>query len=94
MLENKEFVEKTGLTGGLKGKTFVIEVNIYYLLKTFLINSLFNKIFQGFGSVGYWAAHHLQQAGAILVGVCEHDAQIYNPNGKQIKLQILASINC
>lgn len=55
MLENKEFVEKTGLTGGLKGKTFVIE---------------------GFGSVGYWAAHHLQQAGAILVGVCEHDAQI------------------
>lgn len=60
MLENKEFVEKTGLTGGLKGKTFVIE---------------------GFGSVGYWAAHHLQQAGAILVGVCEHDAQIYNPNG-------------
>ncbi|KAL4476994.1 hypothetical protein ABPG72_011691 [Tetrahymena utriculariae] len=60
ILQNKEFLEKTGLTEGLKGKTFVIE---------------------GFGSVGYWAAHHLQEAGAILVGVCEHDGQIYNPQG-------------
>lgn len=38
-------------------------------------------IIEGFGNVGYWAAHFLQEAGAILVGVCEHDGQIYNPNG-------------
>lgn len=38
-------------------------------------------IVQGFGNVGYWAAHFLKEDGAILVGVQDASATIYNKDG-------------
>lgn len=38
-------------------------------------------IVQGFGNVGYWAAHFMNQNGAILVGVQDATGTIYNPDG-------------
>lgn len=38
-------------------------------------------IVQGFGNVGYWAAHFMNKNGAILVGVQDATGTIYNPDG-------------
>lgn len=38
-------------------------------------------IVQGFGNVGYWAAHFMNKNGAILVGVQDATGTIYNPEG-------------
>jgi glutamate dehydrogenase (NAD(P)+) len=38
-------------------------------------------IVQGFGNVGYWASHFLNEDGAILIGVQDASATIYNPAG-------------
>ncbi|MFL9844407.1 Glu/Leu/Phe/Val family dehydrogenase [Flavobacterium rhizosphaerae] len=38
-------------------------------------------IVQGFGNVGYWAAHFMHQNGAILVGVQDATGTIYNADG-------------
>ncbi|HYD90952.1 MAG TPA: glutamate dehydrogenase, partial [Flavobacterium sp.] len=38
-------------------------------------------IVQGFGNVGYWAAHFMHKNGAILVGVQDATGTIYNPEG-------------
>lgn len=38
-------------------------------------------IVQGFGNVGYWAAHFLQKEGGILIGVQDASGTIYNPGG-------------
>ena len=48
-------------------------------------------IVQGFGNVGYHAALFLEQAGAKIIGVCEYNGSIYNPNGldpSQVKQHI------
>lgn len=41
-------------------------------------------IVQGFGNVGYWAAHFLERHGAILVGVQDAFGSIYNEKGIQV----------
>src|SRR5690606_38131264 len=38
-------------------------------------------IVQGLGNVGYNAAKVLMEFGAIIVGVCEYDGALYNPDG-------------
>ncbi|MDX5338923.1 MAG: Glu/Leu/Phe/Val dehydrogenase [Cyclobacteriaceae bacterium] len=38
-------------------------------------------IVQGFGNVGYWAAHFLKEQGAVLVGVQDASGSIYNSVG-------------
>jgi glutamate dehydrogenase (NAD(P)+) len=38
-------------------------------------------IVQGFGNVGYWASHFLEKEGAILVGVQDASASLWNENG-------------
>lgn len=38
-------------------------------------------IVQGFGNVGYWTAHFMNQNGAVLVGVQDATGTIYNPDG-------------
>lgn len=41
-------------------------------------------IVQGLGNVGYNAAKILQEFGAIIVGVCEYDGSLYNPDGLDV----------
>lgn len=38
-------------------------------------------IVQGFGNVGYWAAHFMHKNGAILIGVQDATGTLYNPEG-------------
>lgn len=38
-------------------------------------------IVQGFGNVGYWAAHFMKEQGAVLVGVQDASGSIYNSEG-------------
>lgn len=38
-------------------------------------------IVQGFGNVGYWAAHFMKKKGAVLVGVQDASGSIYNADG-------------
>jgi len=38
-------------------------------------------IIQGFGNVGYHSALFLEKASAKIIGICEYNGSIYNPNG-------------
>ncbi len=38
-------------------------------------------VVQGLGKVGYWAARLCREAGAVIVGIAEHDGAIANPDG-------------
>ena len=38
-------------------------------------------VVQGFGKVGYWAAQFCHEAGAVIVGISEHDGAVVNPDG-------------
>ncbi|MBP1840928.1 Glu/Leu/Phe/Val family dehydrogenase [Formosa algae] len=49
-------------------------------------------IVQGFGNVGYWASYFMDQEGAILVGVQDAFASIYQPNGIDVN-QLQSYIN-
>ena len=40
---------------------------------------------QGFGNVGYHAAKFLQEGGAVIVGVAEHNGAIHNPKGLDVE---------
>jgi len=42
---------------------------------------MFGKTFiiQGFGNVGYWAAHFISDYGGKIIGISEWDGSIYNP---------------
>ena len=41
-------------------------------------------IVQGLGNVGYYTAKFLQEAGAIIVGLCEYEGAIYNEAGLEV----------
>lgn len=41
-------------------------------------------IVQGLGNVGYHSAKFLAEFGAIIVGLCEYEGAIYNPNGLDV----------
>lgn len=41
-------------------------------------------IVQGLGNVGYSAAQVLAELGAIIVGICEYDGALYNPDGLDV----------
>ena len=38
-------------------------------------------VVQGFGKVGYWAARSCHEAGAVIVGIAEHDGAVAGPRG-------------
>ena len=40
---------------------------------------------QGFGNVGYHAARFLQEGGAVVVGVAEHDGAVHDPEGLDVE---------
>ncbi len=42
-------------------------------------------VVQGFGNVGYHATKFLQEAGAVIVGVGEHNGVIHNPKGLDVE---------
>lgn len=42
-------------------------------------------IVQGLGNVGYYSAKFLQEGGATIVGICEYEGAIYNPNGLDVE---------
>lgn len=73
-------------SGGLEGRDratgFGVVVTIKAWAKLYK-KSLAGKTFivQGFGNVGYWTAHFLQQEGAILIGVQDASGTIYNEKG-------------
>jgi len=41
-------------------------------------------IVQGLGNVGYHSAKFLMDGGAIIVGICEYEGSIYDPNGLNV----------
>jgi glutamate dehydrogenase (NAD(P)+) len=45
-------------------------------------------VVQGFGKVGYWAAHHLAQAGCKIVAISDISGGYYNPNGLDIETML------
>ena len=72
--------------GGLEGRDRATGFGVYLSLRLFYAGrgeKLSGKTFivQGFGNVGYWAAHFLERDGARLIGVQDVDASIVNPDG-------------
>lgn len=73
-------------SGGLEGRDRATGFGVVVTIKSWakLKNeNLQGKryIVQGFGNVGYWAAHFLQKEGAILIGVQDSSGTLYNQNG-------------
>ena len=42
-------------------------------------------IVQGLGNVGYYASKFIQEAGGVIVGLCEFEGAIYNPKGLDVE---------
>ncbi|SNT17500.1 glutamate dehydrogenase (NAD(P)+) [Ekhidna lutea] len=76
--------------GGLEGRDratgFGVVVNIKEWAN-YTGQSLVGKRFivQGFGKVGYWAAHYLSKEGAIMVGVQDESASLYTEDGIDVE---------
>ncbi|MFD1616343.1 Glu/Leu/Phe/Val family dehydrogenase [Gelatiniphilus marinus] len=73
-------------SGGLQGRDRATGYGVYLTIKFWTEKkntSLSGKKFvlQGFGNVGYWAAHFLENDGAILVAVQDAYGSIENQNG-------------
>lgn len=73
-------------SGGLEGRDRATGFGVYLTLKLLFEgknDSLSGKKFivQGFGNVGYWVSHFLQQEGALLLAVQDAHATIINQNG-------------
>lgn len=73
-------------SGGLEGRDRATGFGVVVTLESWAKMkgvSLEGKryIVQGFGNVGYWAAHFMNKNGAILVGVQDATGTIYNPEG-------------
>ena len=81
--------------GGVRGRTEATGLGVFYGVREILgfeevkkstgvaegIKGLTVAI-QGFGNVGYWAAHYFAKNGAKVVSIGEHNGYIYNPDGK------------
>jgi glutamate dehydrogenase (NAD(P)+) len=81
-------------SGGIAGRTESTGLGVYFVIREFLRDPDYmgrvglpigtegkTFIVQGYGNVGYWAAHFLQNEGAKLHGVIEHDGAVYNSKG-------------
>lgn len=72
--------------GGSEGRDRATGYGVFLTIKFWAENKkvdLKNKRFivQGFGNVGYWAAHFLEKEGAILTAVQDAYGSIYNEDG-------------
>jgi len=83
--------------GGIRGRTEATGLGVYFGIREFLgYDEVLQKtgltpgvkgkkvIIQGFGNVGYWAAHFFEQAGAKIIAVSEYNGAVYNPNGLNV----------
>jgi len=81
---------KPDASGGLEGRDRATGYGVYLSIK-FWANktntSLEGKKFivQGFGNVGYWAAHFLEKDGAKMVAVQDASGSIQNQNGINVE---------
>jgi glutamate dehydrogenase/leucine dehydrogenase len=66
----------TGYGVFLTIKFWAEQKNVHLKDKTFIV--------QGFGNVGFWAAHFLEKEGAKMVGVQDAFGSITNPNGIKV----------
>lgn len=84
--------------GGVRGRKEATGLGVFFglreccadaeLMKTLgLTQGLAGKrvVVQGLGNVGYHAAKYLADAGAILVGLCEREGAIHNPDGLDLE---------
>ncbi len=72
--------------GGLEGRDRATGFGVYLSLRLYFKSrgeSLKGKTFavQGFGNVGYWASHFLENDGAVMVGVQDANGSVANPAG-------------
>lgn len=77
-------------SGGLQGRDRATGFGVYLTIKLFYNNrneSLKGKkyIVQGYGNVGYWAAHFLNKEGALLIATQDAHATSYNANGIDVE---------
>lgn len=77
-------------SGGLEGRDRATGFGVFLSIKYWAEHKnmdLKNKTFivQGFGNVGYWAAHFLEQAGAKMVGVQDAFGTIANQDGLAVE---------
>jgi glutamate dehydrogenase (NAD(P)+) len=77
-------------SGGLEGRDRATGYGVFLTIKFWAANKkidLKNKTFivQGFGNVGYWAAHFLELEGAKMVGVQDAFGTITNPEGISVE---------
>lgn len=76
--------------GGLEGRDRATGFSVFLAIKFFLEHqndNLKNKTFilQGFGNVGEWLAHFMNQEGAKLIGVQDAHATLFNETGMDIE---------
>ncbi|MEL4309048.1 Glu/Leu/Phe/Val family dehydrogenase [Joostella sp. CR20] len=76
--------------GGSEGRDRATGYSVFLNIKFWAAHTnttLKNKKFivQGFGNVGYWAAHFLENEGAKMVGVQDAFGSIYNPDGIDVE---------
>jgi glutamate dehydrogenase (NAD(P)+) len=77
-------------SGGLEGRDRATGYGVFLTIKFWSEKnneSLKNKKFivQGFGNVGYWAAHFLEQEGAKMIGVQDAFGSIQNSKGIKVE---------
>ncbi|MEH6679082.1 MAG: Glu/Leu/Phe/Val dehydrogenase [Sediminicola sp.] len=73
-------------SGGSEGRDRATGYGVYLTIKFWaLLKKVDLKgkkfIVQGFGNVGYWAAHFLERDGAVMTAVQDHMGSIYNHEG-------------
>ena len=84
--------------GGIRGRTEATGLGVFYGVREFLkypevqkatglTSSLEGKTvsIQGFGNVGYWAAHFFREAGAKIVAIGEYPYSVVDPKGIDVE---------
>lgn len=77
---------KPVVSGGLDGRDRATGFGVVTTIKKWAVSKNFDLngksyIVQGFGNVGYWAAHFMKENGAKLTAVQDHSGTIFNANG-------------
>jgi len=84
--------------GGIRGRTEATGLGVFYGIREFLTYPDVQKktgmssdiadktvAIQGFGNVGYWAAHFFREAGAKIVAIGEYPYSVLDPDGIDIE---------